>query len=243
MARRRKKKFELSVPLNHLALIMDGNGRWAKRRLLPRNEGHRRGARVIFDIAEACVDLNIPVVSLYAFSTENWSRPQEELDFLFSHLEEEFRNRRDELIENDIKIIVMGDITRLPQSTQDVVNEIIELTKNNKSLIVNFGLNYGARDEITRAASMLASDYKEGKLEKEAINNKTFAKYLYTAGLPEVDLLIRTSGEERLSNFMLWQVAYAEFIFTKTYWPDFNKKRLIKCLKQFEKRNRRYGGL
>ena len=238
------KKLVKDLPApTHVAFIMDGNGRWAKRRGLTRNLGHRAGAERIFDIAKAAIELNIKVISIYAFSSENWSRPQKEIDFLFSYLEDQFSKRIGELMEKGIKVVTMGEIARLPKSTQEVIAKTVSQTKDNNKLILNIALSYGGRPEIVRASKAIATAVNDGELNVEDVNEATFSTYLYTNGLPEVDLLIRTSGEQRLSNFMLWQLAYAEFIFTKTYWPDFTKKELIKCLEQFAERDRRFGGL
>jgi undecaprenyl diphosphate synthase len=176
-------------------------------------------------------------MSLYAFSTENWKRPKDEIDHLFDYLDEFFKREIDNLMKDDVQVRTMGDLTRLPPHTQNTIKEAKERTKNNKTVILNICLNYGGRDEIVRAINNAINE-NNGEITEEK-----FATYLDSTGLPEVDLLIRTSGEQRLSNYMLWQMAYAEFIFTPTYWPDFKREHLIECLKEFESRNRRFGGL
>lgn len=233
----KKESFKLSTPINHIAFIMDGNGRWAKKRLLPRHLGHKEGCLRIIEILRACKELGVKAMSLYAFSTENWKRPKDEIDHLFDYLDEFFKREIDNLMKDDVQVRTMGDLTRLPPHTQNTIKEAKERTKNNKTVILNICLNYGGRDEIVRAINKAINE-NNGEITEEK-----FATYLDSTGLPEVDLLIRTSGEQRLSNYMLWQMAYAEFIFTPTYWPDFKREHLIECLKEFESRNRRFGGL
>jgi undecaprenyl diphosphate synthase len=233
----KEESFKLSTPINHIAFIMDGNGRWAKKRLLPRHLGHKEGCLRIIEILRACKEFGVKAMSLYAFSTENWKRPKDEIDHLFDYLDEFFKREIDNLMKDDVQVRTMGDLTRLPPHTQNTIKEAKERTKNNKTVILNICLNYGGRDEIVRAINKAINE-NNGEITEEK-----FATYLDSTGLPEVDLLIRTSGEQRLSNYMLWQMAYAEFIFTPTYWPDFKREHLIECLKEFESRNRRFGGL
>ena len=233
----KKESFKLSTPINHIAFIMDGNGRWAKKRLLPRHLGHKEGCLRIIEILRACKEFGVKAMSLYAFSTENWKRPKDEIDHLFDYLDEFFKREIDNLMKDDVQVRTMGDLTRLPPHTQNTIKEAKERTKNNKTVILNICLNYGGRDEIVRAINKAINE-NNGEITEEK-----FVTYLDSTGLPEVDLLIRTSGEQRLSNYMLWQMAYAEFIFTPTYWPDFKREHLIECLKEFESRNRRFGGL
>lgn len=233
----KKESFKLSTPINHIAFIMDGNGRWAKKRLLPRHLGHKEGCLRIIEILRACKEFGVKAMSLYAFSTENWKRPKDEIDHLFDYLDEFFKREIDNLMKDDVQVRTMGDLTRLPPHTQNTIKEAKERTKNNKTVILNICLNYGGRDEIVRAINKAINE-NNGEITEEK-----FATYLDSTGLPEVDLLIRTSGEQRLSNYMLWQMAYAEFIFTPAYWPDFKREHLIECLKEFESRNRRFGGL
>ncbi len=233
-----KDSYKLSTPLKHIAFIMDGNGRWAKKRLLPRHLGHKEGCLRIIEILKACKELGIQVMSLYCFSTENWKRPKDEIEHLFKYLEDFFNREIDNLIADGVQIRTMGELSKLPLRTQEVIKKAKDLTKNNKNIVLNICLNYGGRDEIVRAINKIIATN-----QKETITEEIFSSYLDSSSLPEVDLLIRTSGEQRISNYMLWQLAYAEFIFTSTYWPDFKKPQLIECLKEYESRNRRYGGL
>jgi undecaprenyl diphosphate synthase len=235
--------FKLNKPLAHVAFIMDGNGRWAKKRLLPRYMGHREGCFRITDISNACQEFGIKAMSLYAFSTENWKRPQDEIDHLFNYIDEFFSREIDHMMRDGVRVIISGDISRLPESTQKTIERAVELTKNNHHFYFNICLNYGGRPEILRATQHFAADVLSGKAKINDLNEATFKAYLYTAELPEVDLLIRTSGEQRTSNFLPWQLAYSEFVFTSTYWPDFTRAEFVKCLQEFETRQRRYGGL
>ena len=234
---------EKSNKLLHVAFIMDGNGRWAKERHLPRHLGHKAGCERVIDIYEECLEQGIKVMSLYAFSTENWNRPKSEINHLFNYLEQFFKREINRMMRDDAKIVVSGDISKLPLKTQRVINDAIEKTKNNKTFTFNICLNYGGQDEIMRAAKAFASDVKDGKHDIEDLDKQLFESYLYTKDLPPVDLLIRTSGELRTSNYLPWQLAYAEFIFPKTYWPAFTKEEFRKCLEEFYNRNRRFGGI
>ena len=227
----------------HLACIMDGNGRWAKARHLPRHLGHKAGCERVTEIYEECLAQDIKVMSLYAFSTENWSRPQDEIDHLFNYLDIFFKKEINRLMKDGSKLIVSGDISALPEKTRKTVEEAIEKTKNNKNFTFNVCLNYGGKDEIVRAAKMFAQDVKDGKKDVSDLTNDSFEDYLYTKGLPPVDLLIRTSGEYRTSNFLPWQLAYAEFIFPETPWPDFTREKFRECLEAYYKRDRRFGGI
>ena len=238
-----EKEIELNKPIRHIAFIMDGNGRWAKAKGLPRHLGHKEACNRIVDIVEDCQDYDIEVVSLYAFSTENWKRPQDEIDHLFEYLELFFKREIKRLMKDEIKVIISGDVTALPKRTQETIKETLELTKDNKRTVLNICLNYGGKQEIVKAAQELAKLVKEGKMDVKDINLESFEDHLYTRGLPNVDLLVRTSGEMRTSNYLPWQLAYAEFIFTPTKWPDFRRKALVECFKEYNKRNRRFGGL
>ncbi len=229
--------------IRHIAIIMDGNGRWAKLRNKPRTYGHRVGFKRLFEIAEICNYKNIEVMSIYAFSTENWNRPKREVDFLFNTLDARFATELKKMMRLNIRLRVSGDLTRLPETTQKVVHEGIETTKNNTGLTLNVCLNYGGRDELVRASKKMMMDVSGGVMSVDDISEATLENYLDTQGLPPVDLLVRTSGEMRLSNFMLWQLSYAEFIFPQTYWPDFTGDVLETCLLEFAKRTRRFGGL
>ena len=233
----------LNKPIKHLAIIMDGNGRWAKERGLARTMGHKEAFNRIIEIFDYCKDYNIRVISLYAFSTENWKRPKDEIAFLFRYLNVFFNREIKKIMEDGTRIIVSGDITKLPEKTRKTVEKAIEMTKDNKNFVLNICLNYGGKEELTRAAKLIAQEVKDGKLAIEDITEQVMENHLYTAGLPNVDLMIRTSGEIRTSNFLPWQIAYAEYVFTPVYFPDFKRKEFVDCLIEFNKRNRRYGGL
>ena len=235
------KEFKLEKPLNHLAVIMDGNGRWAKKRFMPRTYGHKEGCKRVGEIFSLCMKYGIKVFSLYAFSTENWNRPQEEIDLLFTYLEEFFDEHIEEFISKGVRIRHMGDSSKLPESTRRVLNEAINRTFTNDKFVFNICLNYGSKQEIIKACQNIALDVSENKVSMKDINENLFESYLDSSSLPMVDLLIRTSGECRLSNFLLYQLAYAEFIFTPTYWPDFKEKEFIECLKEYQNRDRRFG--
>ena len=233
----------LNKPIKHLAIIMDGNGRWANKRGLPRTFGHKEAFDRIIELFDYCFDYDIKVLSLYAFSTENWKRPASEIKFLFKYLEVFFKREINRIMEDGTKIIVSGDISKLPEKTRKTTEKAIEMTKNNTGIVLNICLNYGGKEELTRAARLIAQEVLEGKLAIEDINEQVMENHLYTAGLPNVDLMIRTSGEIRTSNFLPWQIAYAEYIFTPVFFPDFKRKEFVDCLIEFNKRNRRYGGL
>lgn len=238
-----KNRIDMNRIPQHIAIIMDGNGRWAKKRMLPRTAGHKEGVNRVTEIVEAAFKLNVKCLSLYAFSTENWKRPKEEISALMNLLVQYIRNEIEKIHRNNIKIQTMGDISKLPETVITEVNKAIEITKNNTGMVLNIGLNYGGRDEIIRAVKNILADVKEGKIREEDINNETFSKYLYTSNLPEPDLLIRPSGELRLSNFMLYQVAYTEFWFSDIYWPDFKEEYLYRAIIDYQNRERRFGGI
>ena len=227
----------------HVAFIMDGNGRWAKARHLPRHLGHKAGCDRVTDIYEESMAQGVKVMSLYAFSTENWNRPKAEINHLFNYLDIFFKKEIKRIIKDGTRIIASGDLSRLPEKTRKTVLDSIEKTKDGKNFTFNICLNYGGKDELVRAAKLFAQDVKDGKMAIEDLNEENFENYLYTKGLPPVDLLIRTSGELRTSNYMPWQLAYAEFIFPKTPWPDFTKEEYRKCLEEYYSRNRRFGGI
>ena len=228
--------------LIHVAFIMDGNGRWAACRGLPRTKGHKAGCDRVTDIYEECLANDIKVMSLYAFSTENWSRPKQEISQLFKYLEVFFKKEINRMIRDGSRIIASGDLTRLPKRTQKVVNDAIELTKDCKNFTFNICLNYGGKAEIVRAAKAFAQDVLNGK-DLDSLNEESFNEYLYTKNLPPVDLLIRTSGEQRTSNYLPYQLAYAEMLFPLVPWPDFTKEEFRKCIDQYYKRDRRFGGI
>ena len=237
------EEYKLKKKCDHIAFIMDGNGRWAKKRLMPRTFGHKVACGRVIEIARACQDLGIKAMTLYAFSTENWNRPEDEINKLFQYLDDFFEENIEEMCTRGMRIVLSGDPERLPLHTQATISKAKERTKDNSKFVFNICLNYGSRIEIARAAKLIAQEVKEGKLNIEDINQDMFNDYLYTKDLPEVDLMIRTSGEQRLSNFILYQVAYAEFIFTKTCWPDFSKEKLIECLEEYATRDRRFGAI
>ena len=232
-----------NLNIKHIAFIMDGNGRWAKKRGLPRHLGHKEGCERVIEIYEECAANNIKVMSLYAFSTENWNRPKDEIRHLFSYLELFFKREIKRLLKDGCQVRTSGDLSKLPVKTQKVIAEAKEKTKDCTNYVFNICLNYGGRDDILRAAKSFAKDVQEGKRDIDSLTENDFQQYLYTTDLPPVDLLVRTSGEQRISNFMPWQLAYAEFIFTPTYWPDFTKEELRKCLEEFKHRDRRFGGI
>lgn len=225
----------------HVAIIMDGNGRWAKSRMLPRALGHRAGVDRLRGVIRQSSDLGIQALTLYAFSTENWKRPQDEVGTLMGLLVEYFTKEIDELDENNVRITILGDVSAMPDAVREAIHDATGRTKENGGLRLNIALNYGGRAEILRAANLAMREaIASGKGEIDAA---TFEKNLYTAGLPDVDLLIRTSGEERISNFLLYQISYAELIFTNDAWPDFSDARYLETLRLFASRSRRYGGL
>ena len=227
----------------HIAIIMDGNGRWAVKRGLSRSLGHRAGVEAIRGVVKCCDQIGVEALTVYAFSTENWKRPQTEVTFLMTLLKEYIRNELNELHENNVKICVLGDIRVLPKDVCADVIEACEKTKQNTGLIFNLAINYGGRAEIINAVKMISEDVKNKKFNSEDISEQLFEKYLYTCDNPELELLIRTSGEMRLSNFMLWQVAYAEFVIVDDFWPDFNERTLLEAIIKFQKRDRRFGGI
>ena len=221
---------------------MDGNGRWAQRRLLPRAAGHRAGVEAMRQVITRCDELGVEALTVYAFSTENWARSREEVGALMSLLLEYFTREIDELHRKNVRILILGDVDGLPQKQRDAVRAAMERTRGNTGLKLNIALNYGARAELTRAARMLAERAKSGEISPDDIDEDMLSGSLYTAGLPEVDLLIRTSGEQRLSNFLLYQLAYAEFVFDPILWPDFDAAALDRDIAEFQRRQRRFGG-
>ena len=227
----------------HIAIIMDGNGRWARKRALPRIAGHRAGMKTVKEITRLASDLGVKILTLYAFSTENWKRPKDEVDYLMRLPQEYLLTELEELIEQNVQVRMLGNRDQLPHYTLEAVSQAQEKTKENTGLILNFALNYGSRDEMLYAIQRIAVDVQAGKVASEEITEHVFSNYLYTAGLSDPDLLIRTSGEIRLSNFMLWQLAYAEMFFSEVLWPDFSKEEFLKAIYEYQHRNRRYGAL
>ncbi|GAA0821842.1 isoprenyl transferase [Clostridium tertium] len=227
----------------HIAIIMDGNGRWAKQRKLPRTMGHKAGVETIRRVIKEAHILGIKYLTLYAFSTENWKRPDDEVSALMKLLVEYLRSELAELNRNGVVIKVLGDINKLPIDAQKEVNEAINITKNNKGIVLNIAFNYGGRDEIIRAVKMVSEDAKKGNININDINEEIFEKYLYTNNTPDPDLIIRPSGEQRISNFLLWQCAYSEFWYSNVCWPDFKEEHLHKAIYDYQHRDRRYGGV
>ena len=226
----------------HVAIIMDGNGRWAKARGLPKMVGHRQGVKAAQEAIEAARGLGVKVLTLYTFSTENWKRPKKEIELLFKLLEEYLDKEADKLNENNIRLSVIGRIEALPAPVKDRLTKVMASTKNNTSLTVNLALNYGGRAEIVDAVRKIAADVKNGTLNIDDISEEGFSSYLYTKDLPEPDLLIRTSGEMRISNFLLWQISYTELYIAKKQWPDFKKADFEKAVKEYQNRKRKFGG-
>lgn len=227
----------------HVAVIMDGNGRWAQQRQLPRIEGHRRGVEAVRSTMEACRDLGIEVLTLYCLSSENWKRPKEELDFLMALLCEYLIGERDNLVEKNLQLRILGRQDRLPPEVRSEIARTLEACKNNTGMTLCLAINYGARAEIIDACKSLMRDVAAGRLNIDDIDEEHLDARLDTSGLPEPDLLIRTSGEMRISNFLLWQISYAELWVTETHWPDFNGEKLNEAIVDFARRQRRFGGL
>lgn len=227
----------------HVAIIMDGNGRWAQKRGLPRTMGHKAGVEAIREIVKACSNLGVEVLTVYAFSTENWRRPKEEVGVLMNLLTDYLRRELNELHENRVQIRMIGDMIQLPFEAQQELRNSMKKTQNNTGLILNLALNYGGRAELTSAVRRISEAALQGTLKPEDITEETIDKALFTSGLPDPDLLIRTSGEMRLSNFLLWQLAYTEIVVTDCLWPDFNPEALLEAIRAYQKRERRFGGL
>jgi len=225
----------------HIAIIMDGNGRWAAEKGLPKIMGHRKGAQTVREILQACAAIGVKYLTLYAFSTENWKRPQGEVKGLMKLLEMQLEGETRNLIKNNVRLNVIGGIEDLPDAVKAKLKKSLELTRNNTGVVLTLALSYGARAEIINAARKILDDIGQGRIKREDIDEKLFSSYLYTANLPDPDLLIRTSGEMRVSNFLLWQISYSEFYVTKKYWPDFGKKDLEKAVGEYQRRQRRYG--
>lgn len=232
----------MKVP-QHVAIILDGNGRWAKSKGMPRNYGHAQGSKNVERICEDAYKMGIKYLTVYAFSTENWSRPESEVSALMTLLRNYMKTCLKTAEKNRMKVRVIGDKTRLDEDIRIRIAELEKASKNNDGLNFTIAINYGSRDEITRGMRRMAQDIKDGKLDPSDITESSIEGYLDTAGIPDPDLLIRTSGELRLSNFLLWQLAYTEFYFTETPWPDFTKEELEKAIAKYNSRDRRYGGV
>ena len=232
----------MKVP-QHIAIILDGNGRWAKSKGMPRNYGHAQGSKNVERICEEAWRMGIKYLTVYAFSTENWNRPDSEVSALMTLLRNYMKTCLKTAAKNDMKIRVIGDIQPLDDDIKNRISELESATVNNGGLNFTIALNYGSRDELTRAARKMALDCADGKLEADDIDESVFESYLDTHGIPDPDLMIRTSGEQRLSNYLLWQLAYSEFYFTDVPWPDFTKEELVKAIEEYNHRHRRFGGV
>ncbi len=235
-------RIDLKKLPKHIGVIMDGNRRWAELRGKTTSEGHEAGTEGVKELIKGCKELCIQCVSLYAFSTENWTRPKEEVNALFSLITKYVRREIDELIKNNIRVMIMGEWQALPPKAVEDLKFAIEETKNNTGMTVVVGLNYGGRYEIVRSAKILAEKVQKNEIKPDDINEKLFAQHLYVPEYPELDLLIRTSGEQRISNFMLWQISYAELVFLQVLWPDFKRKHLWEAIIEYQRRQRRFGG-
>ena len=232
----------MKIP-EHVAIILDGNGRWAKKKGMPRNYGHTVGAKNVETVCQAADELGIKYLTLYAFSTENWNRPESEVAALMKLLESYLKNCIRTADKNNMRVRVIGEISVLSEKFQQRIRELEEASAKNTGLNLTIAINYGSRDEMLRAMKHMYADLKDGKITEEMVNEQTFSSYLDTRDLPDPDLLIRTSGEQRLSNYLLWQLAYSEFYFTEVPWPDFHKKELELAVEAYNKRDRRFGGL
>lgn len=226
---------------HHIAIIMDGNGRWAKKRGLPRVSGHSEGVKSVRDVVEACAQLGIEYLTLFAFSTENWRRPKDEISTLMKLLLRTLKTETDELHKNNIRLNVIGDVASLPQEVQQKLKEAIKKTEKNNRMTLILALSYSGRWDILQATKKIAEAVASKKIKKDQINEETFKSYLTTAEIPDPDLLIRTSGEMRISNFLLWELAYTEFYVTDVLWPDFRRNELYKAIEDYQKRERRFG--
>ncbi|MCI1274157.1 MAG: isoprenyl transferase [Clostridiaceae bacterium] len=227
--------------IKHIAIIMDGNRRWAKEHNLPSAFGHKKGVDALKATLRACDDFGIKYLTVYAFSTENWNRKPEEVDFLMNLLANTLKNELEEMHENGVVISFIGDISKLSPKLQEILAHSTEYTKNNKGVHLQIAFNYGSRDELVHATKAIAEKVKSGELDPEKITEDTISNYIYTKNIPDPDILIRTGGEMRVSNYLLWQIAYAEFIVTKQFWPEFDKKSLSDALQEFYHRQRRFG--
>lgn len=237
-----RDKTTLSIP-NHVAIILDGNGRWAKKKLLPRNLGHKAGAKAVEDICEDAWNLGIKYLTVYAFSTENWKRPEDEVNALMKLLRNYLKDCIERSNKNNMRVRVIGEKSALSHDIRDSIEELEKVTEKNTGLNFTIAINYGSRDEITRAVRLIARKAASGEINPDTIDMNIISESLDTKGIPDPDLLIRTSGEERLSNFLLWQLAYTEFYFTDVLWPDFDKRELEKAIEKYNGRERRFGGV
>jgi undecaprenyl diphosphate synthase len=236
------EELDLAKLPRHVAIIMDGNRRWAKSRMLPAIEGHRRGMLALREITRACSDFGIPILTVYGFSTENWRRDSTEISLLLDLCVFFAHNELTELSRNNVRVNVIGAYRALPQASREALDALMERTAANTGLLLNLAVNYSARSELQRAVKQIAADVAAGKLQSDAIDDATISSYLYTADQPDPDMLIRPGGEHRLSNFLLYQVAYTELVMSDVYWPDFGRDEFVRTLREFQKRQRRFGG-
>ncbi len=227
----------------HIAIIMDGNGRWAAKRALPRFLGHKAGTETIREVLRACSDMGIKILTVYAFSTENWNRPKDEVSYLMNLLVEYMKKEINDLNKNNVRIKILGDLSALPANTRLEIDRAVSLTHENTGIQFNIALNYGGRAELIDACKRISKEVKEGKIVTEDIDEDLISSYLFTSGDYDPDIIIRTSGEKRLSNFLLWQSAYSELVFTDVMWPDFNKAQLKKAIIEYQSRDRRFGAI
>lgn len=241
----KKKEYKIDMkdlPV-HLAIIMDGNGRWARKRGLSRSVGHREGSKTLKRLVLFCSEIGIKHLTVFAFSTENWKRPKKEVNTLMSLMHEYLKNADRELKGKDVRIRVFGDLRQLPDDIQKQITKVCKSTQNRKGMSFNIALNYGGRSEIVQAVKKIANDVKKGVISVDDIDEQVISDRMYTLGIPEPDLLIRSSGEKRLSNFMLWQLAYTELWFSDVLWPDFTKETILQAFEEYQQRKRRYGGI
>lgn len=240
--RKAKKEYDKALLPKHVAIIMDGNGRWAKKRSLPRIMGHRAGADALRRVSRFAGHMGIEYITVYAFSTENWKRSDEEVSGLMSLMLDYLKNAEKELGGDEVRIRVIGDPTRFSDEIQQQIKRVEAVTKDNKAVTVTLALNYGGRDELVHAVKAIAKEVQDGKTDPDSIDEKTVSRHLYTYDMPDPDLVIRTSGELRLSNYLLWQTSYSELYFTDTLWPDFDEKEFTKAIDAYLSRSRRFGG-
>jgi undecaprenyl diphosphate synthase len=235
-------KLHNDIP-QHVAIIMDGNGRWAKKHGLPRAQGHRAGAESVREAIDACKEMGVQYLTLYAFSSENWNRPEAEVSALMMLLEKFLESKLSDLMRQDVRLLAIGQLDRLPAKTRATLDRVIAKTSENASLTLVLALSYGSREEIAEATKKIASEVKSGALDLADISPQLFSRYLYTADIPDPDLLIRTSGEMRVSNFLLWQISYAEMVIVNKLWPEFRQGDLFDAVREYQKRHRRFGGV
>lgn len=234
---------DTSMLPKHVAIIMDGNGRWAEKRLMNRIKGHEAGSEAVRTTVRTCREIGISVLTLYAFSTENWQRPKIEITALMTLLKKFLDSEKKEMMENNIRLNAIGQIEKLPENVRKALKKTMDLTQSNKGMLLNLALSYGGRTELVDMVKIISRKTKDGKIDPDLITDEFVADHLYTAGMPDPDLLIRTSGEMRISNFLLWQIAYSEIFITDTLWPDFGKEELVKIILDFQNRERRFGNV